>query len=193
MLIMLTMLMMRLLFKKILYPKNAGAAIGSPARGGRRGNRIFRISLLYFCNLNCIAVYFSLSYFYNLHCCRGNRVFFKLHCGLHFMWRANQTPLSQSNHFPGFVFHFCIQALQHHLGNELWFLDKASTFELVCKWKWSNEIKVWKIDMSNFSHATLLDLSQYPTDIRRIPLQLNMKLWAVSEWQKNFPFYKCSN
>ena len=110
-----------------------------------------------------------------------------------FGWRANQTPLSQSNHFPGFVFHFCIQALQHHLGNELWFLDKASTFELVCKWKWSNEIKVWKIDMSNFSHATLLDLSQYPTDIRRIPLQLNMKLWAVSEWQKNFPFYKCSN
>ena len=76
MLIMLTMLMMRLLFKKILYPKNAGAAIGSPARGGRRGNRIFRISLLYFCNLNCIAVYFRLSYFYNLHCCRGNRVFF---------------------------------------------------------------------------------------------------------------------
>ena len=124
---MLIMLMMRLLFKRTLCPKNAGAAIGSPpARGGRRGNRIFRISLLYFCNLNCIALYFRLSYFYNLHSCRGNRVFFKLHCGLHFMWRANQTPLSQSNHFPGFVFHFCIQPLQHHLGNELCFLDKSS-------------------------------------------------------------------
>ena len=130
MLTMLIMMMMRLLFKKILRPKNAGAAIGSPpARGGRRGNRIFRISLLYFCNLNCIALYFRLSYFYNLHCCRGNRVFFKLHCELHFMWGANQTPLSQSNHFPGFVFHFCIQALQHHLGNELCFLDKASNFQ----------------------------------------------------------------
>ena len=176
---MLIMLMMRLLFKKILCPKNAGAAIGSPpARGGRRGNRIFRISLLYFCNLNCIALYFRLSYFYNLHCCRGNRVFFKLHCWLHFMWRANQTPLSQSNHFPGFVFHFCIQALQHHLGNELCFLDKASNYRACLQMEmvlWNSSLEERYVKLFTWDLIRFI-ISQYPIKIRRISLQLNMKL-----------------
>ena len=77
MLIMLIMLMMRLLFKKILCPKNAGAAIGLEPEAAAE-ETVFSESLSYinFCNLNCIALYFRLSYFYILHCCKGNCVFF---------------------------------------------------------------------------------------------------------------------
>ena len=41
------------------------------------------------------------------------------------------------------------------------FWTKHRTIELVCKRKWSYEIQVWKKDMSNFSHETLLDLSYH--------------------------------
>ena len=162
---MLIMLMMRLLFKKILCPKNAGAAIGSRARGGRRGNRIFRISLLYFCNLNCIALYFRLSYFYNLHCCRGNRVFFCISstcivdCTL--FGAPTKRLFRKVIIFQALSFTFASNPCSIIWEMKFVFWTKHRTIELVCKWKWSYEIQVWKKDMSNFSHETLLDLSYH--------------------------------